>query len=123
MSDYVRAAESRVVVYDGAMGTSIQQAGLGEDDFGGADLEGCNELLNVTRPDLIRRIHASFLDVGVDVVETNSFGGFSVPLAEYRLEHRVHELNLAAARLAREVADADVLQCGHDRRVARRRHR
>ena len=105
MSDYVRAAESRVVVYDGAMGTSIQQAGLGEDDFGGADLEGCNELLNVTRPDLIRRIHASFLDVGVDVVETNSFGGFSVPLAEYRLEHRVHELNLAAARLAREVAD------------------
>ncbi len=105
MIDYVQATRSRVVIYDGAMGTSFQQADLGEDDFGGADLEGCNELLNVTRPDLVRQIHASYLEVGVDVIETNSFGGFAIPLAEYGIEDRVHELNVAAARLAREVAD------------------
>jgi len=104
MKDYVGAVTSRVVVYDGAMGTSLQQADLTADDFGGDNLEGCNELLSVTRPDVVRTVHASFLDVGVDVIETNSFGGFSVPLSEYGLQDRVHELNVAAARIAREVA-------------------
>ncbi|MDH5371859.1 MAG: methionine synthase [Acidimicrobiia bacterium] len=105
MNKYVEATRSRVVIYDGAMGTSLQQAELTADDFGGDDLEGCNEVLNVTRPDVIRRIHAEYLDVGVDVIETNSFGGFSIPLAEYGIADRVHELNIAAARIAREVAD------------------
>ena len=104
MADYVEAVTNRVVVYDGAMGTSLQGAGLTADDFGSDDLEGCNELLSVTRPDVVRAVHASFLEVGVDVVETNSFGGFSVPLSEYGLEDRVHELNVAAARIAKEVA-------------------
>ena len=104
MADYVEAVTNRVVVYDGAMGTSLQGAGLTADDFGSDDLEGCNELLSVTRPDVVRAVHASFLEVGVDAVETNSFGGFSVPLSEYGLEDRVHELNVAAARIAKEVA-------------------
>ena len=104
MPDYVEAVTSRVVVYDGAMGTSLQQANLTADDFGSDDLEGCNELLSITRPDVVAAVHASFLDVGVDVVETNSFGGFSVPLSEYGLQDRVHELNVAAARIAKEVA-------------------
>ncbi len=104
MADYVEAVTNRVVVYDGAMGTSLQNAGLTADDFGSDDLEGCNELLSVTRPDVIRTVHASFLEVGVDVIETNSFGGFSVPLSEYGLEDRVHELNVAAARIAKKVA-------------------
>ncbi|MGZ8785705.1 MAG: methionine synthase [Acidimicrobiia bacterium] len=104
MPDYVEAVNNRVVVYDGAMGTSLQAANLTADDFGSDDLEGCNELLSVTRPDVIAAVHASFLDVGVDVIETNSFGGFSVPLSEYGLQDRVHELNVAAARIAKEVA-------------------
>jgi len=104
MPDYVKAVTNRVVVYDGAMGTSLQEANLTADDFGSDELEGCNELLSVTRPDVIANVHASFLDVGVDVVETNSFGGFSVPLSEYGLQDRVHDLNVAAARIAKEVA-------------------
>ena len=104
MADYVEAVTNRVVVYDGAMGTSLQEAELTADDFGSDDLEGCNELLSVTRPDVVQAVHASFLEVGVDVIETNSFGGFSVPLSEYGLEGRVHELNVAAARLAKGVA-------------------
>ncbi len=104
MPDYVKAVTNRVVIYDGAMGTSLQEANLTADDFGSDELEGCNELLSVTRPDVIAAVHASFLDVGVDVVETNSFGGFSVPLSEYGLQDRVHELNVAAARIAKEVA-------------------
>ncbi|MDR9450880.1 MAG: methionine synthase, partial [Acidimicrobiia bacterium] len=104
MADYVEDLADRVIIYDGAMGTSLQLAGLTADDFGGEDLEGCNEMLNVTRPDVVAAVHASFLEVGVDVVETNSFGGFSIPLSEYGVGHRVHELNVAAARIAKEVA-------------------
>lgn len=117
MSEYVEAARSRVVVYDGGMGTSLQQAGLGADDFGGSDLEGCNELLSVTRPDVVQQIHAAYLGAGVDVIETNTFGGFAIPLAEYGIENRVHELNVASARLARQVAD-DFATDGRKRWVA-----
>jgi 5-methyltetrahydrofolate--homocysteine methyltransferase len=105
VNSYVEATRSRVVIYDGAMGTSLQLAELTPDDFGGPDLEGCNELLNLTRPDLVQQIHASYLNVGVDVIETNTFGAFAVPLAEYGIEDRVHEINVAAARLARQVTD------------------
>ena len=117
MNEYVEAARSRVVVYDGGMGTSLQQAGLGADDFGGSDLEGCNELLSVTRPDVVQQIHAEYLEAGVDVIETNTFGGFAIPLAEYGIENRVHELNVASARLARRVAD-DFATDGRKRWVA-----
>jgi len=101
---YLAAARERVVIYDGGCGTWMQQQDLTADDFGGPDLEGCNEILCVTRPDVVKAWHAAFLDVGVDVIETNAFGSFSVVLAEYGLQDRVRELNLAAARLAKEVA-------------------
>ncbi len=104
-SPYLRAARERVVIFDGATGTNIQLAGLHADDFGGDALEGCNELLVVTRPDVIDRLHRSFLEVGCDVVETDTFGAFRTVLAEYGQEHRVEELNVAAARIAREAAD------------------
>ena len=93
-----------MLVYDGAMGTNVQKHNLTPEDFWGK--EGCNELLVLSRPDVIRAIHASFLEAGCDVVETDSFGSTSIVLAEYDLEDRTRELNLAAARLAREVADA-----------------
>ena len=102
---YLEAATRRVVVYDGAMGTNLQLAELTADDFGGPDLEGCNEILVVSRPDAIDRIHRSFLEVGCDVVETDTFGAFGPVLAEYDQAHRVRELNLAAAPLARGAAD------------------
>ncbi len=104
-SSYLRAVRERVVIFDGAMGTNLQLADLTADDFGGPALEGCNELLVVTRPDVVDRVHRSFFEVGCDVVETDTFGAFSTVLAEYGLSDRVAELNLAAARLARAAAD------------------
>ena len=104
-SSYLRAVSERVVIFDGAMGTNLQLAELTADDFGGPDLEGCNELLVVTRPDAVDKVHRSFFDVGCDVVETDTFGAFGPVLAEYGQAHRVRELNLAAAALARGAAD------------------
>ena len=102
---YVRATRERVVVYDGGAGTTLQRAGLTADDFGGPDLEGCNELLNLTRPDLIESFHDSFLGVGVDVVETNTFGAFAVPLDEYGIGDQAYEIARAGAAIARRVAN------------------
>ncbi|HUD17149.1 MAG TPA: homocysteine S-methyltransferase family protein, partial [Acidimicrobiales bacterium] len=104
-SSYLQAVAERVVVFDGAMGTNLQMAELTADDFGGPELEGCNELLVVSRPEAVDRVHRSFFEVGCDVVETDTFGGFAPVLAEYGQAHRVRELNLAAARLARGAAD------------------
>ena len=73
-SPYLRALRERVIIFDGAMGTSIQNYNLTAEDFGGEALEGCNDYLVITRPDLIEEIHASFLEVGADVLETNTFG-------------------------------------------------
>ena len=95
----------RVVIVDGATGTNLQRLSLTADDFGGDDLEGCNELLNLTRPDVVADLHRSFFDVGVDVIETNTFGAFSVPLGEYGLEDRSYEIAAAGAEIARKVAD------------------
>ena len=97
------ALSRRVVVADGAMGTMLQAREPSLDDFEGH--EGCNEILNVTRPDIVREVHAAYLDVGVDAVETNTFGANLGNLGEYGIEHRVEELARAGARLAREVAD------------------
>src|ERR1044071_3395468 len=98
------ALSRRILVLDGAMGTMIQAQGLGPDDFGGAAYEGCNEYLNLTRPDVIRAIHAAYLDAGADLVATNTFGCAPYVLAEYGLAERAHELCVAAARIAREAA-------------------
>jgi 5-methyltetrahydrofolate--homocysteine methyltransferase len=104
MPSYLEVVNQKVVVFDGATGTNLQEVGLTADDFGGPDLEGCNEYLVVTRPDVIRDLHTSFLDVGVDVIETDTFGSFAIPLGEYGLEDQSYDLNLAGARLAKEVA-------------------
>jgi 5-methyltetrahydrofolate--homocysteine methyltransferase len=104
-SPYLAALAGRVLVFDGAMGTSIQRYDLTADDFGGDALEGCNDYLVITRPDVIGEIHASFLEAGCDVVETDTFRSNRITLREYALQDRVGEINLAAARLAREVAD------------------
>jgi 5-methyltetrahydrofolate--homocysteine methyltransferase len=103
LADFLHELGQRVLVYDGAMGTSVQKHNLTAEDFWSK--EGCNELLALSRPDVIRAIHSSFLEAGCDVIETDSFGSTSIVLAEYGLQDRTRELNLAAARLAREVAD------------------
>ena len=99
-----RALAERVVVADGAMGTMLQAHDLSLADFDGH--EGCNEVLNHTRPDVVRAVHDAYLAVGVDAVETNTFGANLGNLAEYGIEHRVEELAEAGARIAREAADA-----------------
>ena len=106
VSAYLDALRERVVIFDGAMGTNLQLHNLGPDDFGGAALEGCNELLVVTRPDVVAAVHRSFLDVGCDVVETDSFGSLPWVLAEYGIAERTRELARRSAELAREVAGA-----------------
>ncbi|MGE5849037.1 MAG: methionine synthase, partial [Candidatus Methylomirabilota bacterium] len=100
--DFRQSLRERVLFFDGAMGTSIQDRNLTPDDFGGKD--GCNEYLVLTRPQVIREIHAGFLKVGCDAIETNTFGASRLVLGEYDLADRAYEINRAAARLAREVA-------------------
>ncbi len=102
-TDLRRALSERVVVADGAMGTMLHAHNPTLDDFEG--LEGCIEVLNVTRPDIVRSVHDAYLAVGVDCVETNTFGANLAALGEYDISHRIHELSEAGARLAREVAD------------------
>jgi 5-methyltetrahydrofolate--homocysteine methyltransferase len=104
MSNFLNTLKDRIVVFDGAMGTSIQTRNLTADDFGGASLEGCNEYLVKTRPDVIESVHASFFEVGCDVVETDTFGSTSIVLAEYDIAHLAYELNIKAAQLAKRVA-------------------
>jgi len=96
---------SRIMILDGAMGTMIQQANLTAEDFGGEEYEGCNELLVLTRPDVIRSIHEDYLAAGADIIETNTFGSTAVVLSEYDIPEKAREINLAAARLAREACD------------------
>jgi len=103
--ELLAAARERVIVFDGAFGTYVQAQDLGPDDFGGPELEGCNELLVATRPDLITAMHAAFLDVGCDAIETATFGSLSYTLGEYGIGARAFELSETAARLARSVAD------------------
>ena len=95
----------RILVLDGAMGTMLQQRNLTDEDFGGAALEGCNENLVRTRPDVVLDIHRKYFEAGADIVETNSFGGAPVVLAEYGLAADSHLLNKRAAELARQAAD------------------
>jgi len=102
---YLEALDQRVLVFDGAMGTSVQRYELTAADFGGETLEGCNDYLVITRPDVIEEIHASFMEAGADVLETDTFRSNRITLREYDLQDRVREINVAAAMLARGVAD------------------
>jgi 5-methyltetrahydrofolate--homocysteine methyltransferase len=103
-SPFLKRLQEKIIVCDGAMGTEIQRYNLGPDDFAG--LEGLNELLVITRPDVIREIHASYLEAGADIIETDTFGATDVVLDEYGKGSEAYALNLAAAELAREVADS-----------------
>jgi 5-methyltetrahydrofolate--homocysteine methyltransferase len=108
--------QERILVLDGAMGTMIQARKLGEGDYRGApscglsghacDLKGDNDLLALTQPDVVRGIHNAFLEAGADIIETNTFNATRIAQADYKLEGRVREINFAAARIARECADA-----------------
>src|SRR5499427_3407648 len=102
MADFLQTVQERVVIYDGAMGTNIQKRNPTLDDYWGR--ENCSEVLVLSRPDIIRDIHADFFRVGCDIVETNTFGGSRIVLGEFDLGDRVHEINVRAAQLAREVA-------------------
>ena len=98
------ALQERVLILDGATGTALQSLNLTDEDFGG--LDGCNEYLCITRPDAVERMHRSYLDVGVDGILTNSFGGSSIVLAEYGIADRTREINREAAAIARRTADS-----------------
>ena len=120
-----RSLDERILLLDGAMGTMIQGFGLGEDDYRGErfanfdhDLKGNNDLLSLTRPDVIRDIHSQFLDAGADIIETNTFNSNAPSMADYGMESLVAELNSAAARIARELADAYATKTGVPRFVA-----
>jgi len=104
MPNLLDAIKERIVVFDGAMGTNLQVQNLTLDDFGGPRFEGCNENLLVTRPDAVEKVHAAFLDVGCDVVETNSFNGTPVDFAEYGIADQAYDMNVRAARLAKRIA-------------------
>ena len=115
---YLDAVEDHVVIFDGAMGTSIQSYDLTIDDYGGQQYEGCVDYLVVTRPELIQEIHESFLAVGSEVVETNTFRGNRLTLGEYGLGERVLEINRAAAQVARAACDTWEEKTGVPRFVA-----
>src|SRR2546430_17308487 len=98
------ARDEKILVMDGAMGTMIQQRDLTAADFGGPALEGCNENLVLTRPDVIRDIHRQYFAAGANIVETDTFGGTPLVLAEYGLADKCREINRTAAQIAREAA-------------------
>src|SRR5215471_10406820 len=104
MKTILDTLKERIIVFDGAMGTNLQVQNLTLEDFGGLRFEGCNENLLVTRPDAVEKVHAGFLDVGCDVIETNSFNGTPVDFDEYGIGDQAYEMNVRAARLAKRVA-------------------
>lgn len=112
MNKLQQLAKERILILDGAMGTMIQRYKLEEDDFRNEELKdhptplkGNNDLLSITRPDVIRAIHAAYFEAGADIAETNTFSGTTIAQADYHLEHLAYRLNYESARLAREVAD------------------
>jgi len=94
----------KIIVFDGATGTYLQGQNLSIDDYGGENLVGCNEYLVMSKPTIVEKMHRDYLDTGCDVVETNSFGGTSIVLAEYGLHNQAYEINLKAAQIAKRVA-------------------
>src|SRR5438046_2113198 len=105
MSRFLDTLAHRVLIYDGAMGTNIQSYQLTAEDYGGQATEGCNEYLVLTKPSVIEEIHMGFLEAGCDVLESDSFTASRIKLDEYGLGALTHEVNLAAAQLARRLAD------------------
>ncbi len=104
MSSFLDTLKERIVVFDGAMGTNLQVQNLTLEDFGGLRFEGCNENLLITRPDAVENVHTAFLDVGCDVIETNSFNGTTVDFAEYEMAAQTYDMNVRAATIAKRIA-------------------
>ncbi len=105
MDKFLNLVKEKIVVFDGAMGSNLQSLDLTIDDWGGPNFENCSENLLYTRPDAIERVHESFLQVGCDVIETNSFGGSEVVLTEFGIAEKTYDVNLKAAQLAKHVAN------------------
>ncbi|WP_342043919.1 methionine synthase [Bacillus sp. OTU530] len=114
MKPIEQALEERILLLDGAMGTMIQDADLNADDFGGEEYEGCNEYLVMTRPDVIVNIHKAYIEAGTDIIETNTFGATNIVLSDYNLQHLDEELNVIAAKLAKQAVE----ECGKEAYVA-----
>jgi 5-methyltetrahydrofolate--homocysteine methyltransferase len=106
MRSFTDMLREKILVFDGATGTHLQGQNLTADDFGGEHLNGCNEILVVSRPSAVQNVHRDYLEAGCDIIETDSFGSSSVVLAEYDIADRAYELSFASARLARELAQS-----------------
>lgn len=117
MKSFLDMLREKVIVFDGATGTNLQAQNLTADDFGSEDLNGCNEILVVSKPSAMQKVHTDFLQAGADVIETDTFGGTSTVLAEYNLQDRAYELNRRAAELAKACA-RDFSTVSHPRFVA-----
>lgn len=104
MTDLTKILKEKILVFDGATGTNLQTLELTPDDFGGKELDGCNEYLCKSKPDIVRKLHSSFLEAGADVIETNSFGSTSIVLSEYNIPNLDYELSFRAAEIAKEMA-------------------
>ncbi len=115
---YLDSLEQKVLVFDGAMGTSLQMQNLTAEHFGGEQYNGCNDFLVISYPEAVEKVHRSFLEVGVDVLETNTFRSNRITMQEYGLQDRVIEINETAARLARKLADEYARETGQPRFVA-----
>src|SRR5512135_1013414 len=115
---YLDALEERVLVFDGAMGTSLQAQDLTAEQFGGEKYNGCNDYLVISYPEAVEKVHRSFLDVGVDAIETDTFRANRITMKEYGLQDRVIEINQVAASLARRLADEYTAKTGRPRFVA-----
>jgi 5-methyltetrahydrofolate--homocysteine methyltransferase len=115
--NFLEILREKIIVFDGATGTHLQNQNLTPDDFGGENLAGCNEYLVVSKPSAVENVHRDYLEAGCDVIETNSLGGTSIVLAEYGLQDRAYELNLKAAQIAQKIA-SDYSKNGHKRFVA-----
>src|SRR5574340_1324420 len=102
---YLDTLNQRVLVFDGAMGTSLQKMNLSAEQFGGERTNGCNDYLVISYPQAVEEVHRSFLEVGVDVIETDTFRSTRIAMKEYGLQERVIEINETAAKLARRLAD------------------
>src|SRR6266498_2472792 len=115
---YLDALEKKVLVFDGAMGTSLQNQHLTAEHFGGEQYNGCNDYLVISYPEVVEKVHRSFLEVGVDVLETDTFRSNRITMAEYKLQDRVIEINETAAQLARRLADEYANKTGKPKFVA-----
>lgn len=105
MKNFLEYIKEKIIVFDGATGSTLQTYDLTADDFGGKELEGCNEYLCISKPDAVRRLHTYFLNAGADVIETNTFGSTSIVLNEYNIAHMDYELSKKAAEIAKECAN------------------